>query len=111
VLKKDVVYSTRKKNLFFGYDIKLLSYLKTTPNLQGICTHSEIHIDSKMIHKITSPILRKLYAIFITISKRFQLKVHSYEKVYFGQKNIQSLFKFMSLIQCILFAAFTCFRR
>jgi hypothetical protein len=60
VLKNDVVYSTRilLLLLFVGYDIKLLSYLKTTPNLQGISTHSKIHIVSKMIHKRTCSILR-----------------------------------------------------
>jgi hypothetical protein len=43
VLGKDVAYSTRKKLIIILF--VMISNFETTPNLQGMWTHAEIHID------------------------------------------------------------------
>jgi hypothetical protein len=52
-----------------------------------------------------SHVLGQLKTFLITIYKKNHLKIHSYGKKKFGQKNIQSLFKVKPLAHCILFAA------
>jgi hypothetical protein len=57
-----------------------------------------------MINKKTCHvILGQLQALIITNCKKNCSKIHLYEKVIFGQKDIESFFKVIVLVYCISF--------
>jgi hypothetical protein len=64
-----------------------MNFKDETLNLQGIGTFSKIHIHSK-IHLKKNHLPRQLYAFIITICKNNCSKIHLYEKIIFGQKDL-----------------------
>jgi len=57
-----------------------------------------------MITNKTCHVLGQLLAFIVTSCKKNCSKIHSYEKVSFRKKDIQSFFEVIMLVHCILFA-------
>jgi hypothetical protein len=60
--------------------------------IQGIRTFSKIHIYSKMMKKKTCHVFGQLQTFLITSCKKTCSKIHSYDKVSFGKKDMWSFF-------------------
>jgi hypothetical protein len=107
VLKKVIFYYTRKHEIVkkkIDYDLKLLSFKKTKQEIHKELRHFKNHIFKKMMKKKIRHVLGQLLAFIITSCKKNYSKIHSYEKVFFGKKNIRSFFKVITLVRYISFA-------
>jgi hypothetical protein len=103
LLKNFVAYYTRKHN-FFGYDMKLLSFKKMKHWIYKESTHFQKFIFIQILFFKNVSCIWTIISIYYKNSKNNCLKIHLYEKIIFGQKDMWSSSKVMSLVHFILFA-------
>jgi hypothetical protein len=75
--------------------------LKMKHKIYKESTHFQIFIFIETYNQKTCHLPKQLYAFFIKICKKHYSKIHLYEKVFFGQKDMQSFSKVMPLAHFI----------
>jgi hypothetical protein len=87
-----------------GYDLELLSFLKTQYKIYKEYAHFQKFIFIQKDKQKDMSSIRIIISIFYNDLQKILFKIHLYEKNIFEQKEIQSLFKVMLFTHCILFA-------
>jgi hypothetical protein len=96
VLRRVVIYYTRKKKFkksIFGYDLKLLSFLKMKHKIYKELTHFQNFIFIQNYKQKKCHLPKKFYTFFITICKKNNSNIHSYEKIFLGKNTCNPILK------------------